>query len=84
MAAKRSDFVPNEAYWVYLIANSTAEVDVFDAEDFDLIQLRGMTQEDERIHVTGLDVTDAPKTFLMDGIAYPKGNQNLKRLRPSS
>lgn len=73
LAAKRSDFVPNEAYWVYLIANSTAEVDVFDAEDFDLIQLRGMTQEDERIHVTGLDVTDAPKTFLMDGIAYPKG-----------
>ena len=52
---------------------------MFDAEDFDLIQLRGMTQEDERIHVTGLDVTDAPKTFLMDGIAYRKGNQNLKR-----
>lgn len=75
LSAKRSDFAANEKYWVYLIANSTAEADVFDAEDFGLDKLRGMTQEDERIHVTGLDVTGAPKTFLMDGIAYPKGEE---------
>lgn len=73
LSAKRSDFVPNEEYWVYLIANSTAAEDVFNAEDFDLDKLRGMTQKDERIHVTGLDVTGAPQTFLMDGIAYLKG-----------
>lgn len=75
LSAKRSDFVSNKTYWVYLIANSTAEADVFDATDFDLDKLRGMTQEDERIHVTGLDVNGAPKTFLMDGIAYPKGQE---------
>lgn len=75
LSVKRSDFVPKETYWVYLIANSTAKADVFDAKGFDLGQLRGMTQEDERIHVTGLDVTGAPKTFLMDGIAYPKGEK---------
>lgn len=75
LSAKRSDFDANETYWVYLIANSTAEAAVFDAADFDLDKLRGMTQEDERIHVTGLGVTGAPKTFLMDGIAYPKGQE---------
>lgn len=76
LSAKRSDFAANEKYWVYLIANSTAEADVFDAEDFNLNKLRGMPQEDERIHVTGLDVTGgAPQTFLMDGIAYPKGQE---------
>lgn len=76
LSAKRSDFAPNEAYWVYLIANSTAEEDVFDAEDFDLGKLRGMTQEDQRIHVTGLNIEGgAPQTFLMDGIAYPKGEK---------
>lgn len=76
LSAKRSDFAANEKYWVYLIANSTAEADVFDAEDFNLNKLRGITQEDERIHVTGLDVTGgAPQTFLMDGIAYPKGEE---------
>ena len=76
LSAKRSDFAADEKYWVYLIANSTAEADVFDAEDFDLNKLRGMTQEDQRIHVTGLDVTGgAPQTFLMDGIAYPKGEK---------
>ena len=78
LSAKRSDFATNEKYWVYLIANSTAEADVFDAADFGLDKLRGMTQEDERIHVTGLDVTGAPKTFLMDGIAYPKGEEEPK------
>lgn len=75
LSAKKSNFAANEKYWVYLIANSTAEADVFDAEDFNLNKLRGMPQEDQRIHVTGLDVTGAPKTFLMDGIAYPKGQE---------
>ena len=31
-------------------------------------------QRDENIHMTGLsNVSNAPETFLMDGIAYPKG-----------
>lgn len=41
-----------------------------------------MTQEDERIHITGLsNVEVAPKTFLMDGIAY-SGEQEPQAASP--
>lgn len=77
LSAKRSSFTVNEKYWVYLIANSTADVNTFKADDFDLAALKAMKQEDERIHITGLSgiVGGAPQTFLMDGIAYPKGTK---------
>lgn len=77
LSAKRSSFTANEKYWVYLIANSTADVNTFKADDFDLAALKAMKQEDERIHITGLSgiVGGAPQTFLMDGIAYPKGTK---------
>lgn len=80
LSAKRSDFAANTAYWVYLIANSTADVNTFKADDFNLAALKGMTQEDERIHITGLQgiTGGAPQTFLMDGIAYPKGQEEPK------
>lgn len=82
LSAKRSDFAANEAYWVYLIANSTADVSVFETKDFDLGDLKGMVQEDERIHVTGLDVIGAPQTFLMDGVAYPKKTNEPETVAP--
>lgn len=77
LSAKRSSFTANEKYWVYLIANSTADVNTFKADDFDLAALKAMKQEDERIHITGLSgiAGGAPQTFLMDGIAYPKGRK---------
>lgn len=77
LSAKRSSFTANEKYWVYLIANSTADVNTFKADDFDLAALKAMKQEDERIHITGLSgiAGGAPQTFLMDGIAYPKGTK---------
>lgn len=80
LSAKRSDFSTNTAYWVYLIANSTADVNTFKADDFNLAALKGMTQEDERIHITGLQNIEggAPQAFLMDGIAYPKGQEEPK------
>ncbi len=80
LSAKRSDFSANTAYWVYLIANSTADVNTFKADDFNLAALKGMTQEDERIHITGLQGIEggAPQTFLMNGIAYPKGQEEPK------
>lgn len=77
LAAKRESFKANENYWVYLIANSTRT-----EEDFtnlaDLNALKAMTQEDEDIHMTGIPATETvvfPQTFLMDGIAYPEGQQ---------
>lgn len=80
LSAKRSKFEADTKYWVYLIANSTAATAVFEAQDFNLTQLKGMTQEDERIHVTGLNIpaANAPQTFLMDGIAYPIGKEEPK------
>lgn len=77
LSAKRSSFTANEKYWVYLIANSTADVNTFKADDFDLAALKAMKQEDERIHITGLSgiAGGAPQTFLMDGIAYLKGTK---------
>lgn len=82
LSAQRSGFTAGEGYWVYLIANSTADVSVFEAGTFNLAGLKGLMQEDERIHVTGLDVTGAPQTFLMDGIAYPKGTNEPATAAP--
>lgn len=76
LTAKRSDFTANAGYWVYLIANSTAETAEFEAEGFDLNALKAMTQRDANIHITGLPNSDfAPKTFLMDGVAYKQGQE---------
>lgn len=73
LKAKRNDFDENAKYWVYLIANSTADESVFADPDFDRTKLMGLTQEDRNIHMTGYPGTgvDAPEYFLMDGIAYP-------------
>lgn len=70
LAAKREDFTANIGYWVYLIANSTHATADFDAIA-DLNSLKAMTQEDEDIFLTGItNITGAPRSFLMDGIAY--------------
>lgn len=70
LAAKREMFTEGEYYWVYLIANST-----FATTDFEIItdlnSLKAMTQKDPNIFLTGIsNITEAPKSFLMDGIAY--------------
>lgn len=71
LAADRKSFGANATYWVYLVANSKHTADEF-ASIADLNGLKSMTQEDRLIHMTGLtNVTGAPQTFLMDGIAYP-------------
>ena len=70
LAASKDDFDENTGYYVYLLANSTHATDDF-KNLANLSALKAMTQEDERIHITGLsNVAVAPKTFLMDGIAY--------------
>ena len=76
LSAQRSTFDENESYWVYLIANSTADVSIFEDENFTLNSLNALKQEDKDIHMTGLaSATGVPQTFLMDGVAYPKGEQ---------
>ena len=76
LSAQRSTFDENESYWVYLIANSTADVSIFEDENFTLTSLNALKQEDKDIHMTGLaSATGVPQTFLMDGVAYPKDEQ---------
>lgn len=69
LAASKDDFDANTGYYVYLLANSTHTEAEF-KNLANLSALKAMTQEDERIHITGLTIDVAPKTFLMDGIAY--------------
>ncbi len=73
LSKRRNEFTPGAEYWVYLIANSTLS----ETEDFGKIEtltdLRAKVQQDELIHVTGDGRTsEAPETFLMEGVAYPK------------
>lgn len=81
LAASKDDFDANTGYYVYLLANSThTEADFKNLAN--LSALKAMTQEDERIHITGLsNVAVAPKTFLMDGIAY-SGEQEPQAATP--
>lgn len=69
LSASRADFEANTGYYVQVVANSTADASEFGAiEDYN--ELINIMQEDPNIHLTGLDLTDVPAYFLMDGVAY--------------
>lgn len=65
LKAKRTDFGENQEYFVYLLANST--LDFSGISTFS--DLNDLKQEDELLHLTGLDVPGAPEHFLMDAVA---------------
>ena len=68
LAAQRSSFQDNASYHIYVLANSNITENDFrtilEAEGYD--GLIAKKQEDELIHLTGLNVEGAPKYFLMD------------------
>lgn len=66
---KRNDFDHNTGYWVYVLANSTATETVLSGIT-NLAGLKEMTQEDPLLHLTATSASNAPKNFLMDGIAF--------------
>ena len=67
---KRSElFDVNAKYFVYVIANSSLPEKSF-SELSSVDELHALTQTDERIHVSGTSVKDAPTHFLMDGVAF--------------
>ena len=70
----RSSFDASKRYWVHLLANATASEADFKAITT-LAQLKQMQQQDDRIHITGLDIEGAPQRFLMDGVAYIGANE---------
>ena len=68
LTAKRTSFVEDSPYHVYLVANSNFPTSEFKAvsiyEDF-----VGMKQTDELVYLTGLVAKGAPEYFLMDAKA---------------
>lgn len=76
LTAKRSSFVAEQPYHVYLVANSNLSESEFSSiEAYD--EFVGMKQTDELLHLTGLQVDGAPEYFLMDAKATDvKGGTN--------
>ena len=72
----RSSFDASKRYWVHLLANATASEADF-AAITTLAELKQMQQQDDRIHITGLDIEGAPQRFLMDGVAYVGDSEPL-------
>lgn len=69
LAKARSSFDAEKRYWVYVLANSTIASSEFDGVET-LADLKQLQQQDDLIHLTGLDIAGAPQSFLMDGVAY--------------
>lgn len=65
----KSEFTQGISYWVYVVANSSKTVAEMEAVQ-NLDRLKALTQTDVNIHLSGLDLNNVPKYFLMDGIAY--------------
>lgn len=63
-------FTKDAKYFVYVIANSTHPESTF-ADLADIGSLHSLNQVDERIHMTGSGIENAPVSFLMDGAAFP-------------
>lgn len=76
LSKTREDFVENGKYWVYVLANSTAEEAALAAITH-LGELKALIQIDRNIHLTSLtqlSTVEEPisATFLMDGVCYVK------------
>ncbi len=72
LAAQRSSFVADARYHVYVLANSNISENEFrriiETEGYDGIISK--KQEDELLHLTGLNIEGAPKYFLMDAALH--------------
>lgn len=76
LSMRRSDYLEEGAeYFVYVIANSTLSENIF-SELSSIAELHELKQYDERVHITGSSVKDAPTHFLMDGVAFLNSNGN--------
>ncbi len=66
--AKRSSFSQDDRFFVHLIANTNLSQTQMDALAT-YNELQNAMQEDEYLHLTGLNLPNAPESFLMDAIA---------------
>lgn len=75
LGKSRDMFEVGKKYWVYVVANSSADESVF-AQIGNVKALKDLEQEDKNIHLTG--VSDmAPSHFLMDGVAYSGATEQV-------
>jgi len=65
---KRSDFDPDERFFVYLVANTTFSKDELERQTT-YAALLNNRQRDDYIHHSGLTSLNAPRYFLMDALA---------------
>ena len=76
---KRSSFDEEDRFYVYLVANANLSQD-----NMDLVMtfngLQNEIQKDEYIHLTGLNVPNAPKYFLMDAVAKDSSDSSPVQL----
>lgn len=76
---KRSSYSKDERFYVYLVANTNRPQDYMSAVS-NFNELQNVMQEDEYIHLTGLNVQNAPKYFLMDALAKDSSDNSPVQL----
>lgn len=59
-------------YWIYVVANSTADAATF-AQIGNVKALQGLKQQDHNLHLSATGLQNTTSHFLMDGVGY-KGN----------
>lgn len=69
LQARRSSFVSNAGYYVYLVANSTESASAFESLAT-VADLKSMTARTPNLLFTGLNGEGDPQSFLMDAVAY--------------
>lgn len=76
---KRSSYSQDDRFYVYLVANTKCpQADMEAVSTFN--DLQNVMQSDEYIHLTGLNVTNAPKYFLMDAVAKDSSDNSPVQL----
>ncbi len=77
---ERKDFVKNQGYWVYLVANSYLPSSEFPVQQSDgtwggwtYNDLMALVEDTPNISLTGSNADGAPTGFLMEGLAYNYG-----------
>ena len=79
LECKRTEFRPEDRFYVYLVANTSFSEEELAAQQtyYELMHNR---QKDEYIHHCGLTSPNAPKYFLMDALATDDTGSNPIRL----
>ena len=78
LGVKKGQFISGADYDIYVVANSTLSEETFEAVA-DADDLQSLTQTDNNIHLTGLNLENVPEVFLMDAhmkvVLNPEGKK---------